>query len=123
MVYGHRDSELCCLQTLGLAADKQYCGWRSIKMSALLRIRNSQDAPHAGGRVLFPCKFTANFDDSRSGTFHLSADSNDGVSISMPAWKVPTNIPGGDASQKGFLLKYIISKPHPFSLGSSKLYR
>lgn len=112
-----------CLQTLALAADKQYSGWRSSKMSVLLRIRNSQDALHAGGRVLFPCKFTANFDDSRSGAFHLSATGHTWVSVSMPPWKVNTNIPEGDASQKGFLLEDVISKPAPFFFGSSKLHR
>lgn len=50
------------LQTFALAADKQYSGRRSRKMSVLLGIWNSQDALHAGGWVLFPYKFTANFD-------------------------------------------------------------
>lgn len=61
-------------------------------MSVLLGIRNSQDALHAGGRVLFPYKFTANFDGSRSGVFCPSPASDMGVSVSAPTWKVYTGI-------------------------------
>lgn len=92
-------------------------------MSVLLGIRNSWDALHAGGWVLFPYKFTANFDGSRSGAFCPSPASDTGVSVSMPTWKVHTGIPERVASQKGFLLEDFISKPVPFCLGSSKPYR
>lgn len=80
-------------------------------MSVLLRIRNSQDALPAGGWVLFPYKFTANFDGRRSRAFCLSPASNTRVSVSMPAWKIHTGIPERDVSQKGFLLEDFIGKP------------
>jgi len=92
-------------------------------MSVLLGIRNSQDALHAGGWVLFPYKSTANFDSGRSEAVRPSPASDTGISVSMPAGKVHTGIPGRDASRKGFLLEDFISKPAPFCLGSSKPYR